>query len=237
MRFAAAVFDLDDTLYDYKSLDPIAIRNVCNRIREVKQDVSYEHIQGILQKVRNIINKRLPDTAAGHNRILYFQMLLEELGCYSSSLCLELYEIYWGMVLDKMVLRQGVIDFLDLLHYHGIRIAVCTDLTANIQHRKIVKLGLDQSIDVLVSSEEVGKEKPDQAMFLLCLEKLKLEASQCFFVGDSFNRDVMGAQNIGMFPVYFSSLPQKADVSKRPGEYLRIENFSELSRWFIETNY
>lgn len=198
----AVIFDLDDTLYDYKTLNREAERRVTDFVCK-ELGVSEERYEEAFLRGRRETKERLGDIASSHNRMLYFQKTLEYLNCKPLSLTLQMYETYWGTFLTKMELYPGARVLLDKLHERGILIGICTDLTAHIQHRKLEALGLTDDVDCLVSSEEAGCEKPAPEIFALCLEKLKVSPAQVCFVGDSYERDVMGAVAAGMHAVWF----------------------------------
>lgn len=198
----AVIFDLDNTLYDYASLD----QEAADRVRDLvcrHFGVSEAGYEEAFVCGRRETKEQLGDTGASHNRMLYFQKTLEHLDHKPLSLSLQMYETYWGTFLTKMKLYPGVRGLLDKLHGRGIKVAVCTDLTAHIQHRKLEALGLVDDIDCLVTSEEAGREKPGPEIFALCLEKLKVSPAEACFVGDDHKRDIMGAAAAGMHAVWF----------------------------------
>ncbi len=222
----AVIFDLDDTLYDYKTLD----REAGRRVRELvckRLDISADRYEEAFLYGRSMTKERLGDMAASHNRMLYFQKTLEYLNCKPLSLSLQMYETYWGTFLTQMELYPGVRALLDRLHEREIRVGVCTDLTAHIQHRKLEALGLADDIDCMVSSEEAGREKPAPEIFALCLEKLGLRPAQVCFVGDDYRRDVMGAAAAGMRVVWFR--PDQGTVQKSGAEdYDVITDYKQM---------
>ncbi|GHU39679.1 noncanonical pyrimidine nucleotidase, YjjG family protein [Spirochaetia bacterium] len=224
MKLKAAIFDLDDTLYDYQPLNKIAMDAVCDKVCQ-KIKITREYFFEIFNASCRGIKSRLGEVAASHNRVLYFQTILDSLNVYSPALCLELYDLYWGTFLEQIELRCGVLECFKLLREQGIKIAICTDLTAHIQHRKILKLCLNSYIDVLVTSEEAGIEKPNKAIFALCLDKLGVNAAEAFFVGDSLERDIEGAKNAGIFPVHVTS-----EYAIRP-DMVCITNFVQMYDW------
>ena len=118
-------------------------------------------------------------------------------------LSLQMYEMYWGTFIEKMQLFPGARSLIDSLCEKGIMIAVCTDLTAHIQHRKLIALGLSDDIFCLVTSEEAGREKPASEMFALCLEKLGLPAEEVCYIGDNYSKDIVGAKACGMKAIWF----------------------------------
>ncbi len=59
-------------------------------------------------------------------------------------------------------------------------------------------LGLAQHLDTWMSSEEAGVAKPHAAIFHAALERAGVPAERALFVGDSYESDVLGAQDVGM---------------------------------------
>ena len=203
----AVIFDLDGTLYDYDTLDKEAFGRVQDLVLE-QLGVSEEQREVALRRARQATKKNLGETATSHSRMLYFQKTLEYLDIRPLYLALEMYEVYWGVFLEKMALYPGVKKLLDALHDKYVRVAICTDLLAHIQHRKLKALKLTDDVDCLVTSEEAGAEKPSAKIFELCLEKLHLYPKEVCFVGDNFEKDVKGAAAAGMRAIWFN--PKKA---------------------------
>lgn len=212
----AVIFDLDDTLYAYEPLDREAGKRVqdfaCKRLG-ISEDIYKE----AYQFGRTETKKQLGDVGASHNRLLYFQKTLEYLNIKPIPMSLQMYEIYWGTFIDQMQLYPGAREFINKLHEKGIIIAICTDLTSHIQHRKIKALGLSDDISYLITSEEAGKEKPAPEMFELCLRKLGLSANEVCYIGDSYKKDIEGAKGCGMQTVWFRpnqpAKPQYEDMA------------------------
>lgn len=204
----AVIFDLDGTLYDYDTLDKEAFGRVQDLVLE-QLGVSEEQSEEAFRRARLATKKNLGETATSHSRMLYFQKTLEYLDIRPLYLALEMYEVYWGVFLEEMTLYPGVEKLLDALHEKYIRVAICTDLLAHIQHRKLKALKMTDDVDCLVTSEEAGAEKPSAKIFELCLEKLRLYPKEVCFVGDNFEKDVKGAAAAGMRAIWFN--PEKAD--------------------------
>lgn len=200
----AVILDLDDTLYAYKPLDEeagVRVREyTCGKLGITRQQYEEAYRFG-----RSETKRQLGDVGASHNRLLYCQKTLEYLGVNPMPMSLRMYETYWGTFLEKMHLRDGVREFLDRMHEQEIKVVICTDLTAHIQHRKIEALGIAEDISYLVTSEEAGREKPAPEIFMLCLDKLKMSAKEVCCIGDSPVKDVEGAEAVGMQAILFRS--------------------------------
>jgi putative hydrolase of the HAD superfamily len=193
----AAIFDLDNTLYDFDSLELAAYGQVAALLAD-KRDVSERIFFNALASAKQRVKNQLGDVASSHSRLLYFQAALEDMDLFNAKLVIEMSDAFWTYVLVRIIPFQGVIDLFDTLKREDVKIAICTDLAADIQMRKISCLGINHYIDVLVTSEEAGVEKPNPRILQLCLKKLNINPQECIFVGDSYGKDILGAEALGI---------------------------------------
>jgi len=72
-----------------------------------------------------------------------------------------------------------------------------------VQKRKLTALGLTSCFDVLVFSDEWGREawKPNSKPFEFALERLKVAGSEAVYVADNPLKDFLGARQVGMWTV------------------------------------
>lgn len=199
--YKGLLLDIDNTLYPYKNSHDVGLNAVFSLI-ESQFGVERASIKNAFSEARKEVHITLSETAASHNRMLYFQKMLERLNLASTSFTLELYDAYWGHFLNEITVFDGVYEVLEK---YKNRICLVTDLTAHIQHRKIKKLMLDKYVDLVVTSEEVGHEKPHPSMFNLSLEKLKCSKDEVCMVGDSFKKDILGASRLGIQSIWLNS--------------------------------
>lgn len=136
---------------------------------------------------------------------------------------LRMNDLYWETLLKAAVPSAGAQDAIRRLREQGIRIGIGTDMTACMQFRKLEVLGLLPYVDFLVSSEEVGAEKPKPAFFARCVEKAGCQRQECLFVGDSTEKDVRGAANAGLQTVWY-----RPGGTEAPADVRQITNMAEL---------
>ena len=211
----AVIFDTDNTLYPCAPAHREATRAVESKISKIlgiKNDV----FRSAFEEARNDIKMRLGNVASSHSRLLYMQRTIEKLGLGTRILLtLDLEQTYWRTFLTNSRLFPGVLEFIHFLKSKGIITANITDLTAQIQFRKLIYFGLDELFDYVVTSEEAGSDKPDKRPFEIALEKLQVEPEKVWMVGDSYECDIVGGRNIGMktlhFNPYLSSREQSID--------------------------
>jgi HAD superfamily hydrolase (TIGR01549 family) len=197
-RFArlpdAVLFDLDNTLYAYDPAHRAALQAVRKKT-ETTLSITSTEFDRAFATARAETQGRLKGTASSHNRLLYFQQTLELLGLSSQPLlALDLEQTYWRTFLGEAELFDGVLELLDELRLAGVRTAIVTDLTTQIQFRKIVYFGLDHHFDAIVTSEEAGAEKPSAAPFRIAAKKIGASASRFWMIGDNAHKDIRGAR-------------------------------------------
>ena len=224
----AVLFDTDNTLYPYDPAHKAAMQAVRTKATRVF-GIDEEIFDKSFNSARKIIKERLGHTASSHSRLLYFQQMLEIIGLRSQVLlALDLEQTYWRTFLSNAQLFAGVKEFLDDLRIAGIPTAIVTDLTAQIQFRKIVYFGLDHYFDYIVTSEEAGFDKPHRAPFEIAVQKMQPKGNRIWMIGDNPVTDCGGAREaIGAVTI------QKAHKGVVIGEAKNqpdcvINNFEEL---------
>lgn len=80
----------------------------------------------------------------------------------------------------------------------------------------VAELGVAPYLDALVTSEEVGAEKPDPRMFNAALEKVGILPGEAVHVGDQYHSDVKGAKAVGMNAVLLDRGNYHSDITDCP---------------------
>ena len=81
-------------------------------------------------------------------------------------------------------------------------IAILTNHLREIQLAKLDACGLTDLIDFMVTSEDVGHLKPAEEMFEAALDRAGVRAADAVMVGDSWEQDVVGAEEAGLRAVW-----------------------------------
>jgi putative hydrolase of the HAD superfamily len=66
--------------------------------------------------------------------------------------------------------------------------------------------GLAALCDVIIDSAQVGVSKPERRIFTLALEQLGRAPHTAAYIGDSFERDVVGAKTAGLHTIWLRGL-------------------------------
>lgn len=182
------VFDLDDTLYPYKPCN-IAGEKALNSMGAKETGTTESEFKNALVTARKNVKSRLGQTASSHSRLLYIHEALALLNFSSQpSLPLLLEQEFWRSYLLEMKLRPGAEELLAALRFNHIPIALVTDLTLQIQLRKLVYLGLDSFFDFIVASEEVSGDKISKKPFRLLANRVPSNLlDNVWFIGDGIH--------------------------------------------------
>ena len=193
-RPACVLLDLDNTLYAYAPCHNEGLASA-RKLAEQSLNLGAADFDRCFADARSEIKARLGDQAASHHRLLYFQRMLERAGLASRPFeALQLEQAYWRAYIDAARLFPFVMDFLDDLRLGDIPAVIVTDLTAEIQLRKMIALDLDARVDWIVTSEESGHDKPHAASFELALAKLGGVEGPVWMIGDNHGCDLVGAK-------------------------------------------
>jgi putative hydrolase of the HAD superfamily len=89
---------------------------------------------------------------------------------------------------------------LDALRDRGLKLGLVSNAFDPpwLLHRDLEQLGVAERLDVALFSSEVGRRKPDPAIFEQALGRLAVEPARALFVGDTLATDVAGAGALGM---------------------------------------
>lgn len=65
------------------------------------------------------------------------------------------------------------------------------------------RIGIEHYFDVIVTSVDIGCEKPDERIFQEALGALNVGLEEAVMVGDRISKDILGANKLGMKTILF----------------------------------
>lgn len=221
---AAVIFDLDETLFDRSS----SLRAFVQRQFSDAEIGDFADLSAVAARFLEL------DRRGRVSKLEVYGPLLSEIGNRDESLIRQLFDDYEGNAWRYARPFEGMSDVILRLKKSGKRIGIVSNGQTHIQLRTLLALNLDRLADVYLISEQVGCRKPDSAIFLKAAERLSVAPSECAFVGDSPEADILGARAAGMRTVWFPNGAEWPDgVTLRPDE--TITDLMELppliARW------
>jgi HAD superfamily hydrolase (TIGR01549 family) len=110
----------------------------------------------------------------------------------------------------KSVYRLGIIS-----NFYGNVATLCREA------------GLADSLEVILDSTEIGVSKPDPEIFRIAVRKLNLVPAQTVFVGDSYERDITPAQQLGLRTIWLKGPNPRIPENAKQPDY-EISSLMEL---------
>ncbi len=202
--YVAVLFDLDDTLIDFKRSEGISLRKTYAKYFRhlVSWDAFHTHYITINRALWNLAEERqIPTSAIGNLR---FEQIAD---LYRIPFLPEIVQFYEEQLILNSDWIDGAEDLLLALQSRSIPIAFITNGFTHLQRDKQKKLQLSRFSQIMVVSEECGVAKPHPKIFQKALELVKTEPSQTLMVGDSLTSDGQGAKNVQMPFCWYN--PQK----------------------------
>ena len=103
----------------------------------------------------------------------------------------------------SLEVKPGAVSLLRYLKHVGKKIAIVTEGPEDAQKWTLEKLGIADSVDVLITTNRFGRSKVD-GLFGLALKFFKIDAQDLVYVGDSLERDIYPARAEGILSIYFN---------------------------------
>ena len=134
-------------------------------------------------------------------------------------------KIYWDNFYKIIKPFDFIEKLFNYLKNNKIKIAILTNFISEHQFEKLSKLKLLKYVDVLVTSEEIGIEKPDKKMYETILNKLNMKSNEVIMIGDSFKSDIEGAIKLNIYAGHFVNFNL---MDKKYFSFSSIENLYNL---------
>jgi putative hydrolase of the HAD superfamily len=127
-----------------------------------------------------------------------FSRLLERAGITPSpELAGAVAQLLRSLSIDRFQLYSESREVLETLAQR-FRLALVSDSQILYLEPELRQTSLASLFEVVVSSSTLGYRKPDPRMFEQALSAMRLARGEVVYVGDSWERDIVGAQNAGI---------------------------------------
>jgi beta-phosphoglucomutase len=138
-------------------------------------------------------------------------------------------QIYEGIEHDLQAV-DGAVDFVRWAASR-YKIALATSATARNREATLGLLGIGDLFHAVVDASGHRRPKPDPEVFLIALERLHLQAAECWIVEDSVN-GLRAAKAAGCYAVAITTTFDRG-ILVLSGADVVIDSFAELQR-FLE---
>jgi len=222
------IFDLDNTLYDYESANSAGENALINFLHE-NLKISNAEIKNQLINSRKNVKGTLGATASSHSRLIYIREFLNsnDLNVYA-TFALECEQVFWRSYMEKMVLFEGVEEFVNYLRLSRSKLVLVTDLSTQIQIRKLAWLGLEKAFELIITSEEAGGDKETGKPEAMLRRFVAPVAGKTWAIGDKDWDHLFSTHSTFFRKITSGKLMQKSEFQ------FEFSDFRELTS---ETNF
>ena len=184
------IFDLDNTLLDFMKMKEFAVKAAVKGMIEaglmVNEDDSYTEIVAIYEQL------------GWENQKVFDVFIEKQLGHVEHKYLAAGIVAYRRAREANLMAYPNVNKTLMALAKSGIKLGVVSDAPSREAWMRIYYLNLYHFFDVVITFDDTGERKPSEKPFKMSLKALGLAPEDTIMVGDWPERDVVGAQKIGM---------------------------------------
>ncbi len=224
------VFDIDDTLYDL--MEPFRLAHEKFFAGRTSKDVT-ELFQNSRQYSDIILAQEKQGLIAPEDTFsMRIRLTYQDAGLSLSSEACRLFEEEYRLRQREITLFPCMEQVLNACQKARIPTAILTNGNSRGQRRKISALNLARWFDNthIFISGETGYQKPDVMAFRHIESKLGFTPEDSWYIGDTYEADILSAGNAGWHSVWFNhrKRARRTDLPPADIEIQSIEDIFQL---------
>jgi 2-haloacid dehalogenase len=201
MKHRLFLFDLDDTLLDFKASEHLSFERTMRALGlDALPDGLFARYQAI-----NMALWRNFEMGAVSKDFLKVERFRRTFADNALDLDPEAASrLYLDSLSDTVVLIDGARALCETLAGIG-EVGIITNGVEQIQHRRIASAGLREHVSFVATSEACGHAKPDSRFFDYTVKMARAFAhAETIIVGDRLDADILGANRFGIESCWFN---------------------------------
>jgi HAD superfamily hydrolase (TIGR01509 family) len=208
----AVLCDLDDTLFDHTHASRCAVNELHRAVADFRcwsaDEFTSRHREMLETLHLEVLAGRLSISAARIER--FRRLLIAANVAEPDRVAPDVARTYRCAYETSMQPLPGAGPLLSALKARAFRTAVVTNNLVSEQREKLAHCGLTADVDALVTSEEVGVQKPDPRIFQVALDRVGVRPEEAVMVGDAWATDIQGARAAGVRPIWLNRFGVKS---------------------------
>ncbi|RZT04544.1 2-haloacid dehalogenase [Duganella sp. CF402] len=201
MKHSLFLFDLDDTLLDFKASEQLSFVRTLNQLgHHDVTDALFTQYQAINTGLWRAFEQG--DVTKDFLKVERFRKTFVAHGLALDANAASL--LYLESLSETVVLIDGALRLCEQLAAVG-EVAIITNGVDAIQHRRVAASGLGHYISFIATSEACGYAKPDSRFFDYTARMARAFAKpETIIVGDRLDADILGANQFGIESCWFN---------------------------------
>lgn len=225
----AIFFDLDDTLVDDTISTEACAEAVARELASDRglapADLAKAYLDAAIAFWEGLEPGAKHSREVGIRRTMW-RAALHSLGVEDDALAAALAARYDAVRAERVEYYPDAVPVLTRLH-GKYRLAIITNGFAETHKARIAPLQLGRFFDHVLMAGDLDMVKPDPAIFRHAMSLLNVGPSESVMVGDRYNRDVTGAQAVGMHAIWMNVRAEQLPEGAAPPDAV-IAALSEL---------
>ena len=223
MKYKAICFDIDGTLY------PKALMNkrlLILGLRHPLFSLRYNKMRRQLRKCQESLSGSLMSKEA--------TVICKNMGTMKNEDIVSKRLEAWIYKPMERLYRStkpydGVVETFKAIKQRGLKIGVFSDFPL---FNKLESMGLADYVDFALSSENVGFLKPSVHCFEKLLYNIGVGPAEALYVGDSYDKDVVGAREAGVDAVLVNARGAREEY---PLANEVFESWEGFEKWLLKS--
>ncbi len=216
-------FDLDHTLWDFEKNSALAFEKI---FQELNFDINSQQFMDIYNPI-NVAYWKLYEKNEIDQETLRVRRVKDAFEAFNFEISLDQINTISNLFIEYLTsnnhLIEGAIETLDYLKDKYV-LHIITNGFSFVQDVKLQKSNLDKYFVTITNSEAAGHKKPHENIFNHALTIANASKNESIMIGDSYEADVLGAQNFGIKAVYFNP---KAEMILQ-NQIIQIQSLTQL---------
>lgn len=217
-NYKTIFFDLDDTLIDTFKNTTEAVEEIYEKNDLKKYFESFNEFHQIYRANNNKLWDSYSKGAITKEELTHRRFIepLASIKGISSEQALRMNEDYLLCVGDKSGLIDDAIIILKYLQ-PKYQLHIISNGFTELQYRKMDASGISTYFKQVILSDETGANKPAPAIFTYALNVTGANKDSSIMIGDSYNSDIIGAQNSDIDQIWYN--PGQIKPLQAPATY------------------
>ncbi len=226
-RYSNVIFDLFDTLILFQpSLLPkikfngkehfSTGKDVFKTFRKYFENYNFDEFYGHFtnsykkfQELKDHNNREYPNGKR-------FEIMLADMGIgdYNPLILQEFTGSHMESLSNSMIFPEEYRATIDGLIKRDYRLSILSNFDCSVTALKLLELNnIKHYFDQIFISENIGWRKPSPKAFEYAINKLNISVCETVYVGNDYERDIIGAQNANIDSIFINPHNQKISCS------------------------
>jgi len=238
-RIKAVFFDLGNTLVSSNEfMENKALKANQKLLQSISHNFSLEELKKAHEKAVEYTSTKYRGTPKVHEKGLFMSIMYRFLDLnIDRKVINKLHEKFREERLKSYKLRPHAKTVLSSLK-NKYKLALISNGSIDGIDHVIDMFDLRKYFDLIIISEEIGKQKCTSITIKIALEKLELKSNEALMIGDRIDEDILGAKKLRMIAVKYNYGAWKD--KNYSGEDIKpdyvIDNLLELRKILGELN-